>query len=291
MLDRVYRSSFAQRYKDHPIMQRIKKGLVIRTLEQSAGDWRYPFLLLCWWLSSILVPRRKITIDDISFTLSCTNWTTHFRWYLFEKKEPEVRYYIDEYVKEGDIFFDIGANVGVFSVYAAKRHPDVSIYCLEPEFSNLNALKDNIVFNKLCERVRIYSVAISNFVGLSQLHLQDLSTGSAAHTESKDAAISATDEGYQIVWAEGIVAVTLDYVCEKLGVVPNAIKIDTDGNEDKILEGSTNTLTNKRLRSIVIEIPNDKIKRENCYDILKSAGFRLTEYDMKKTRNEIWVRR
>ena len=201
-----------------------------------------------------------------------------------------MRYYIDEYVKNGDIFFDIGANVGVFSIYAAKRHSNISVYSFEPEISNLSALKDNVVFNNLCERAKIYSVGISNFVGLSRLHLQDLAMGSAAHTESKER-ITLTDEGYQVVWSEGIFSVTLDYLCEELSVVPDAIKIDTDGNEDKILEGGAATLSNTKLRSLIIEIPNDRRKSKACYDMLKSAGFCEVEYDMGKSRNEIWVRR
>ena len=290
MLNTIYKSRVGRGLKSNPIAQKLRNSLLIRTIEQSVGDWRYPYIFLTWWLAGILVPRRRVTVDDVSFTLSCTNWITHFRWFLFKRKEPEVRYYIDEYVKNGDIFFDIGANVGVFSIYAAKRHSNISVYSFEPEISNLSALKDNVVFNNLCERAKIYSVGISNFVGLSRLHLQDLSMGSAAHTESKES-ITLTDEGYQVVWSEGIFSVTLDYLCEELSVVPDAIKIDTDGNEDKILEGGAATLSNKKLRSLIIEIPNDRRKSKACYDMLKSAGFCEVEYDMGKSRNEIWVRR
>lgn len=278
------------RLKKTFIAQRLKGTFIGRFIIQSVGDWRYPFMLGCWWLSSILVPRRKVSVGDVSFTLSCNNWVTHFRWYLFRNKEPEVRKYIDEYMKDNDVFFDIGTNVGVFSIYAAKRHPGISVYCFEPEFSNLNALKDNIRYNDLLTRIKIYSVGLSNFVGLSELHLQDLTTGSAAHTESKEP-ISVTDEGYKVIWSEGIVSVTLDYICEQIGAVPNAMKIDTDGSENKILEGAKKTLSNAMLRSLVIEIPDDEIKKKYCYDILKSAGFYLAWSDREKTRNEIWVKR
>jgi len=290
MLDTIYKSRVGQRLKTNPIAQKLRNSLLIRKIEQTAGDWRYPFILISWWLAGILVPRRRVTVNDVSFTLSCTNWITHFRWFDFKRKEPEVRYYIDKYVKNGDIFFDIGANVGVFSIYAAKRHTNISVYSFEPEHSNLSALKDNVVCNDLCKRVKIYSVGISNFVGFSRLHLQDLSTGSAAHTESRDS-ISLTDEGFKVVWSEGIFSVTLDYLCKELDVVPDAIKIDTDGNEDKILEGGAATLSNEKLRSLIIEIPNDDIKSQICHNKLKEAGFELSGYDTEKTRNEIWVRK
>ncbi len=290
MLDKIYKSSVAQRFKANPIALKIKKSLLVRTIEQSVGDWRYPFMCLNWWFVRMLVPRRKVLIDDFSFTLSCTNWITHFRWFLFKRKEPEVRYYIDTYVKDKDIFYDIGANVGVFSIYAAKRYPHISVYCFEPEYSNLNTLKENIICNDLMLRTKICSVAVSNFVGLSMLHLQDISTGSAAHTESKKP-INMTDEGYPVLWSEGIFSATLDYLCEQLGIIPNTMKIDTDGNEDKVLEGGIKTLSNPILRSLVIEMPHDDAEKSRyCYKLLKSAGLRLEWSDRIKTKNEIWVR-
>ena len=224
----------------------------------------------------------------MTFTLSCTNWITHFRWYLFKEKGPEIRHYIDNYIDNNDIFFDIGANVGVYSIYAAKRHPGIFIHCFEPEFSNLNALKDNIVSNGLTKRVKISSVAIGNFVGLSELHLQNLTTGSAEHTESQEK-IANTDGGYPVVWSEGIFSVTLDYICEQLNVIPNALKIDTDGNEDKILDGAKNILSNKLFRSLAIEVPDGE-KGVYCQNLLKSVGFKRVWSDPKKM-NEIWQRK
>lgn len=247
-------------------------------------------MVLAWQISPFITPRKKVNIAGVSFTLPCTNWITHFRWYLFKKKEKEVRNYIDNYVKEGDKFFDVGANIGVFSIYAAKRYSNISCYCFEPEYSNLNILKENIVANDITNKVNIYGVAIGNFLGLSRLNLQDLTSGSAAHTESRDP-IDLTHEGYPVVWAEGIVSVPLDHICQDLNVFPNALKIDTDGNEDKVLEGGVKTLRDKRLRSLVIEMPDENEKGRYCCEILNKANFHLDWSDKERTRNQIWVKR
>jgi len=289
MLNYLKRNTLVQKYKDTPIGQRLKRTSIVRFLLESQGDWRYPFLVVLWWISRTLVPRRRVSVDNVSFTLSCTNWITHFRWYLFPKKDVEVRNYINEYVKDNDVFFDIGANVGVFSVYAAKRHPTVSVYCFEPEYANLNTLKDNIVCNDLLGEVKIYSVAIGDFVGFSELHLQDLTTGSAAHSENKKQ-LDMTDEGYPVVWSEGIISVTVDHICEQLNIIPNTMKIDTDGGEAKIFKGAVRTLSNANFRSLIVEIPEDTKKRDDCHKILESAGLSLAWSDRKKTKNEIWVR-
>ena len=74
----------------------MRNTLIFRAIEQSVGDWRYPFILFSWWLAKILVPRRKVKINGIEFTLTCTNWITHFRWYLFKTKEPDTINFIDK---------------------------------------------------------------------------------------------------------------------------------------------------------------------------------------------------
>lgn len=242
-----------------------------------------------WKLVQWLVPRRNIEVDGVSFNLSCSNWITHFRWYLFKDKETEVRTYINKYVKEGDVFFDIGANVGVFSVYCAKKFDNISVYCFEPEYSNLSLLKENVWHNNLMDKVSIYGLAVSDFSGMSNLHIQDALPGAAAHTESQ-AKITTTDEGYHVVWREGVVAQTLDNICRETSVVPNALKIDTDGNEEKILRGGEKILADSRLRSLVLEMPMNDNGRAFCERTLKKCGFVLDWANRETTRNEIWIK-
>jgi FkbM family methyltransferase len=266
----------------------LKDAFIVRAIEHPAGDWRYPFLLFSWWLVKKLVPRRKVKVNGVTFSLSCTNWITHFRWFLFKTKEPEVRYFIDEYIDDGDIFFDIGANVGVFSIYAAKRYKKIEVYSFEPEVSNLATLKENIIENNVTEKVIIHGIGISNSVGLSKLHLQDLTTGSALHTEDRKNIDHSYEGNNPIIWAEGIYTVTLDYFCEELNIVPNAIKIDTDGNESKILMGAENLLKSPLLKAIIIEMPEDQT--EYCYSMLLGSGFIKKDYPFKESRNEIWIK-
>lgn len=278
-----------ERLKKYRWAQRLKSHFLVRTVQQSVGDWRFPFLLAAWKTAALLTHRRKVSCNGVVFTLPCTNWITHFRWYLFNTKEVEVRKYIDEHVREGDVFFDIGANIGVFSMYAARRYRNISVYAFEPEYSNLNLLKENIYYNGVSGKVTPYGVGISDAAGLSRLHMQDVSMGAAASTESRDQ-IAMTDEGYKVVFREGIFTLTIDDICEQLGVVPNALKIDTDGNEAKILAGAGKTLANAALRSLVIEIPDENDKGKSCRAVLEHAGFRPSWQDPKRTRNEVWSR-
>lgn len=266
----------------------IQNSFIYKAMQKSVGDVWYPFYVIKWKIASLLVRRKTVSIEGVRFTLPCNNWITHFRWYLFNIKEVEVRSFIDNHLKDGDVFFDIGANIGVFSIYAGKKYDNLRVYSFEPEYSNLALLKQNIIQNQLQDTVLPYSLAISDTVGLSHLYLQDIDEGAAAHTESTDA-IEITDEGYKVVGAEGIFTVTLDYIVGELDVIPSCIKMDTDGNELKIIEGAKKTLANPQLHALVIEMP-DEDKRDKCAAILSSFGFVPEWVHPELTRNEVWLR-
>jgi len=89
----------------------------------------------------------------LSFQLLSDNWITKFRARTFNDKEPEMLDWLDENLRDGDVFFDVGANVGIYSIYAALRNPTVTIYAFEPEYSNLHQLKMNIINNDLLNSV------------------------------------------------------------------------------------------------------------------------------------------
>lgn len=225
----------------------------------------------------------------LSFTLQCNNWITHYRWQSYNTKEPETLDWIDHWVGEGNIFFDIGANVGVYSIYAALRHPKARIVAFEPEYANLHLLRDNIVTNGLEGRVDVYAIAFSNRSGLSYLHIQDFTPGSALHTESRNP-LDVTRAQKPVVWREGIYTLTLDEFCAERGLQPTYIKIDVDGSEPEVLEGGIQTLALPQLYSIIIEVPGEKGKNNACEQMLVNAGLRRMWQDpLGRSPNEVWV--
>ena len=87
-------------------------------------------------------------------------------------------------------------------------------------------------------------------------------------------------QAFKVIWSEGIATFTLDKLCDSLNVCPNTIKIDTDGNEYKILKGALNTLKNSELRSLIIEMPHHNEK--NLQKILGLDNDDLTLDNIKK---------
>ena len=214
---------------------------------------------------------------------------THYRWKTYNGKEPETLNWIDDWVRDGDTLFDIGANIGLYTIYAALRHPGVRVIAFEPEYANLHLLRDNIIENSLQDRIEVYSIALSSFSGVSRLHLQDFTPGSALHTESKEI-LQETLTQRPVLWHEGIITFTLDSFCDETGVQPNCLKIDVDGTEPKVLEGAVRTLSSPRLRTVIIESPDEKQAHDRCKELLFNAGLRCEYRDPAKSANEIWVR-
>jgi FkbM family methyltransferase len=184
---------------------------------------------------------------------------------------------------DGDLLIDIGANIGVYSVYAALRHPASRVVALEPEYANLHLLRDNIVMNGLSDRVDVFAVAISDRSRLSYLHVRDLTPGSALHTESHDRVSPAA----RTTCREGVFGQTLDDFCVETGLQPNCVKIDVDGNEPKVLAGGQRTLRAATLRSVLIELPGEAAARADCESQLARAGF---IQQANGTGNSIWNR-
>jgi FkbM family methyltransferase len=244
-------------------------------------------MALRWRAIGALAPRRDVHPRGLRFSLQCDNPITYYRWITYETKEPETLDWIDALDPSG-VLFDVGANVGLYSLYAALRHPTMRVVAFEPEFSNLHLLRDNVVANDLHERVEIYAIALSARDGLSRLAVQDLTPGAALHTESREI-LDRTRTGHAVVLEEGIATLTLDRFVSESGVVPTALKIDVDGTEQLILEGGVRTLAREELRSVLVEMPRDRT-RSACAELLAAAGL-VHRAAASESNNEIWHRR
>lgn len=237
-----------------------------------------------------VAPRRKVLSRGLTFTLQCDNWITDYRWRTYNTKEPETLDWIDRSMRDGDTLFDVGANIGVYTLYAACRHRKARIIAFEPEYANLHLLRDNIVRNRLQDRVTVFSVALGNRAGISYLHIQDLRPGAALHTVS-DEMLAETRARRPVVWREGVVSLPLDDVCDQVGVVPNCLKIDVDGTEREVLEGGVRTLQAPEFRSVLIEMPDDAGERAACTRLLREAGLgRGWHGPSNASANEVWTR-
>ena len=201
-------------------------------------------------------------------------------------KEPETIQWINTF-NNNCIFWDIGANIGLYSIYAAKNKKNIKVYSFEPSTSNLRTLSRNISINKLQNKIFIIPFALSNLKNkILQLKEKQFIEGGALNAFGVNYDFSGKNFFFENSY--NTFGTSLDNLIEKKILnIPNYIKIDVDGIEELILIGSKNVLSNKKIKSILIEI-NDKFKSQKIkiLRIMKKNNFKL----ISKSRNDFYYK-
>src|SRR3989344_5794171 len=101
-------------------------------------------------------------------------------------KEQETVRWLEEYLKVGEVFYDIGANNGTFSLIAKEINGGKNeVYAFEPGFSNFNVLCENIFLNHSQKLIKSFNVALSDKTGLLPFVYSSISSGAAMHVLEK----------------------------------------------------------------------------------------------------------
>ena len=173
------------------------------------------------------------------------------------------------------MFWDIGANIGLYSLYAATVHEDIEIISFEPSTSNLRVLSRNISINNLSSKVKINQLPLCADSNINSImHEPNFIEGWAMNSfgESKD----YLGKNFISEQKYSLYGTNIDFYIEnKILKVPNYIKIDVDGIEHKILQGAKTCLSDKKLESISIEL-NENYQEQ--YEIIIKI---MAEFDFK----------
>lgn len=188
-------------------------------------------------------------------------------------KEPETIEWIDGFA-DGDVFWDVGANVGLYSVYAAINHK-VRVLAFEPSASNYMLLNRNIEVNALSDHVRAFCVAFADRTCVDVLNMQ--STRLAGALSSFAEATDHEGRDFKPVFRQGMVGYAIDdFVRSFSPPFPNHLKIDVDGIEDKIVAGARQTLADPRLKSLSIELEANRAEHTAAtVKQLETAGLKF----------------
>jgi FkbM family methyltransferase len=230
---------------------------------------------------------KKISILSKEVNFFIPNQLTDWRIETFFTKEPETLEWIDNFEKKDKIiFWDIGANIGLYSIYSVLRHENVSTISFEPSTSNLRVLSRNISINNLENKIKILSAPLSNkenqFLTMNE---GDFVEGGALNTfgENYDFAGELFDSKMKYKILGTTIKNLLD---NNILEIPNYIKIDVDGIEHLILEGAGKYLKDKRIKSLSIEINEDfKEQYNKVIEIMDQNEFKLLH---KKHNDEMF---
>lgn len=232
------------------------------------------------WLKEIIeqhaYKEKKILNKKVKFFTP--NFITTWLVDNFYILEPETIEWIDNFEKKEIIFWDIGASIGLYSIYAGIKHKKIKIVSFEPSTSNLRLLSRNIFINNLHKKVTINQFPLTkNKNQYQNFNESKFLEGLGEHSFGKN------EDQYGIKFKPSntykIYGTSINYlIYNNILKIPNYIKIDVDGVEDLILAGAHKYLKNKKIKSIFLEMnENNKKKFKKCVKLLKKNNFRLVE--------------
>jgi FkbM family methyltransferase len=189
------------------------------------------------------------------------------------RKEPETVRWIEDHVQAGDVLYDVGANVGAYSLIAAKRGGgQVRVFAFEPSFATYDELCRNVVLNGCEATITPLLMCVTEAPGLVTFGHSSLEPGSALHVTAEAAGVVPQSAVYrQAIPGFSIDALVTQFCCP----IPNHIKIDVDGTELSVLKGAHQTLDASELRTIQVEVSPQEPSALDVRTLLESKGFRL----------------
>jgi len=234
----------------------------------------------------------------IDLRVHTPNAMCRWRANSFSEKEPETLEWIEEFGGHG-AFYDIGANVGLYSLYYAKLFAQ-RVYAFEPSVLNLGMLARNIDSNSLSSEIVIVPLPLTSVNQIALMQLTSSQEGGALSTFG--AGYGHDGKELQTVMEYQMPGFTLDFLLSSrlIPQPPSLMKIDVDGIEHFILEGAKATLSLPHLRSVLVEVNDEFYQQANEVSLhLTEAGFSLRDKrqssmfetgEYSSSYNQIWTR-
>ncbi len=236
---------------------------------------------------------ETININNIKTKFFIPSSYCKYRLNTLFSKEPDTINWINSFEKKKNlIFWDVGANIGLYSIYAAQKLENVKIVAFEPSHSNLRSLSRNISINNLVDKIEIIPLPLSEAPNeISTMKESMFMEGGSFNSFKQDYMHNTKKHDWENSYK--VLSSSIDFFIDnKILSIPDYIKIDVDGIEHLILGGGRNCLKNEKIKSILIEVCTDfKEQYDQVFKIMDDTGFktdkRTSEYT---TSNFIFYR-
>ncbi len=237
-----------------------------------------PFRTIPYFLMLALAYRHPFKVkyktlwgDKISFYLPEGNAIYYYGFF-----EANLTNFFINLLKEGDIFFDIGAHVGFYSVLASRLVEQTGqVHSFEPTPRTFQSLKANMESrsNSIVNNLAVMDKETEiDFVDYGPKYS---AFNSFQTRQSKEMNFLTPPEKLKVK------TTSIDKYCDKNKIIPSVIKIDAEGAEHIILKAMTNVLKNYK-PIVTIEVAGGEEWKMNCQesiDILISNGYKMFEID------------
>jgi FkbM family methyltransferase len=228
----------------------------------------------------------EINLLEKKLKFITSNWLTKYRAETFFSKEPETLEWIRGF-EEGETLWDVGANVGIFSLFAASHGTKVTAF--EPSPLNLEILSRNILINTFENHITYVPLALGNQTRSTKFYMsrENFRSGGAHNSinSAKDQYGGVLTNPFEL----SVLSLTMDKCCNFFDLEkPTHIKIDVDGCELEVLEGASEVL--KLVKSILVENYPQNKDSERVHEILLKSGLRKKDIVTANSANQLWVR-
>lgn len=205
-------------------------------------------------------------IDDVSVQFNIKSVAEFKRFENLMDERPVIEDVLS-HIREEDVFFDIGANVGVYTCFLSAVLPQEQVYAFEPHPANIRGLSSNLELNEL--NAHVQECALTAESTEIELAIDDNAVGVGTHSivgsSSSETITVPGERGDDLLAREGLPQ-------------PTVLKIDVEGAEHDVVEGLKDTLANESCRLVYCEIHPGKLGREGSEEFeedLKDLGFDL----------------
>ena len=220
---------------------------------------------------------KSIEIHKKKIKFFIPNHLTEWRVETLYTKEPETIAWIDRFELRNNkkiSFWDIGSNIGLYSIYASITHPECEVISFEPSSNNLRVLSRNISINNLEKSIKIFTNPLTD-KGKKFLMMQhnEFNEGGALNSFGENFNFEGKKYFYPMNYQ--LLGFSIkDILDNKFLEIPDYIKIDVDGIEHLILSGAGEYLKDKKIKSISVEINENFNKQfKDVIDIMHRNNF------------------
>jgi FkbM family methyltransferase len=235
-------------------------------------------------LNTILASKKEFIVNfkNIRLFINIKDPIDKIIFYKNEYEEMQIKF-LSEWINKNkpNIFIDIGANFGVYSLRISKLFQMLRVVAFEPVLTTFNKLKMNIKINSLEKRIKTYNVGLSNTNGRKKMvalkrrnYIQ--SGGFSFNIPKRKLTNEEITQYHKTIKGDKV----LKFKKKKI-----VVKIDVEGYESKVLLGIKNLLNNNKIL-LQIEIFDDNFKKIN--KLLLKKKFKLIN-KFNKTSDYFYV--
>jgi len=239
-----------------------------------------------------IAPSGTITIRHGKNILKIkTNQTNYLTFLVFWNGYNHFEYtdIFIRLIKNINSFYDIGANIGYYSLIAAMENPKISVVSFEPAVGPLFYFKKNILLNKY-DNIKLESIALSHKSGEIEFYeIKNKKYTYLEHNLAGEGNTGSKTTGRNFI-INKVATLTLDdYVKMNHINTIDLIKMDTEGTENLILENSKFVL--EKMKPIIIcETLFQTIENE-LEEILKIYGYEFYNHTERGLKNVSSIKR